>query len=68
MLAAVRLRICPRFLVSNWAIHMMEARSWHEKGELGIDYVTAPAWIPEAFNILAAETDKAMTFKRENSK
>ena len=66
MFTAARLKICPRFLVSPWAGYVMQARAWHETGELGVSFVDAPMWVKEAFAILDSETVKAMTFKREN--
>ncbi|MCK5020890.1 MAG: hypothetical protein KAS32_27970 [Candidatus Peribacteraceae bacterium] len=45
---------------------MMQAKSWFETGQLGVDFVTAPDWISTAFGILSTQTSKAMDFKREN--
>jgi hypothetical protein len=68
MFTAVRLRICPRLLVSPWAAYIMRAKAWWEKGELGVDFVTAPEWIGQAFAVLDSEQNKALDFKRENKK
>jgi len=66
MLAANRLRICPRVLVSQWSGYIMQARGWYETGQLGVDVVHAPAWVSHAFAILDNATTAALDFKREN--
>ena len=66
MFTANRLHICPRLLVTPWARYIMQARSWYETGQLGIDFVHAPAWISHAFAILDNATTAALDFKREN--
>lgn len=68
MFTAVRLRICPRLLVTPWASYVLQARAWYETGQLGVDFVNAPDWVSTAFGILDSEQSKAMDFKRENGK
>ena len=68
MFAASRLKICPRVLMSEWAGYVMKARSWHETGQLGVSFITAPEWVNHAFALLDNATTEALDFKRENSK
>ena len=52
--------------MSDWAGYVMKARSWYDTGQLGISFITAPAWVSHAFAILDNQTSAALDFKREN--
>lgn len=52
--------------MSEWTGYVMQAKSWYEKGQLGVDFIHVPEWIPRAFAILDNELYRAMEFKREN--
>jgi len=42
-----------------------DAYDWWDRGQLGLDFMTIPAWINAAFHLFAAEVSKAMEFKRQ---
>ena len=55
--------ICPRFMVTPFAGMVAKAHSWWENGQLGLTLFTAPAWVDDAFNVLASERNKAQMFR-----
>jgi len=66
MFTALRLRICPRLLVSQWSSYVRRAQGWFETGQLGLTFDTAPPWVSTAFGILTGERMKADKLRREN--
>lgn len=64
--AAIRHRICPLALLTEWSAYVRKAQSWFESGQLGMTFVDAPPWISEAFAVLTSERSKADRFRREN--
>jgi len=60
--------VCPKCYTTPFTIDALTARAWWDKGQLGMDYATAPKWVPEAFGILNHEMDEAMKLRRELSK
>lgn len=62
---ADRIGVCPRLLISKWAGYVMQARNWFENGQLGTNYIDAPAWVATAFSLLSSEITKAYKVKGE---
>jgi len=44
---------------------VQQAEAWFESGQLGVTFITAPAWVSQAFGILSAETSRATKAKGE---
>lgn len=57
--------VCPRLFMTGFGRLVGDAYDWWDRGQLGLDFMTIPAWINAAFHLFAAEVSKAMEFKRQ---
>ena len=55
--------ICPLVMRSDFALVVSRAYNWWDKGQLGMNFLEAPAWVDVAFNVLAAERSKVFSHK-----
>ena len=65
---AEAVNICPKFLLTPFAIYTAKIYSWWEKGNLGVDLLSAPSWIDDAFRILESERAKARDFSYQQKR
>lgn len=54
--------VCPKIMLTDFSFYVMKAHSWWDKGQLGVNFLEAPAWVNEAFSALTSERNKALRF------
>jgi hypothetical protein len=47
---------------------VLAARAWWDHGALGVDYLTAPAWLHQAFAVISREQCRAMKYRSETER
>ena len=57
--------VCPKLFLNRWSIEVMRAKNWFEAGQLGVTYLTAPVWVPEAFSIIGAAQGDAYKYRAD---
>lgn len=51
--------------MDDFVLQCFRAKTWFDKGALGVNYMTAPVWLDEAFTVMANAESEASKFAME---
>lgn len=61
-----KLGVCPKIFARDpFILQCFRAKTWFDKGALGVTYMNAPVWLDEALSVMSMAENEASRFVME---